>query len=213
MAHSEVSICNLALSILGADGIRSFEENNKRARLSKNSYDAARDFLLAKYDWSFSRNLLELQQVAEDDPNVEVGIPDGYYLYKLPSDTIVPRDIWPRDSKLKWEVYGKYIMTTVDPVYLYYSRLVTDVGEFNQPFIEAVSYMIAARMAHPITQDVKLGREYKAEARQAIIESIALDANIGSEYRRLDENPDFDSFVNPGFGDDIRRGDSWPFTE
>lgn len=208
MAFSEISICNLALTMLGADSIRTFDENNKRARLCQNMYEASRDFLLAEYDWSFARKITKLQQL--DPASYNIAIPEGHYLYALPSDCMTPRDIHPKELHLPWELYGPGIISAVDPMYLYYSTEVTDVAKFTLPFIKALSYAVASGIAHPITQDIKITSLMNKRADENATKSFSEDSNMGSTYMQRDEDPDYDTYVHPEY----KVGDlTWRFTE
>lgn len=197
MATSKIGICNLALAHLGADAIRSFDENNKRARMCDIFYEAAREYLLARFDWPFARKTRLLKQVLLDDDEM---LPNQYP-YQLPSDCVTPRDLMLRGSKEYWYVAGKILWchydTDVD-VRLYYTAQVTDVLQFSATFKTLLALLIAIRIGPSITQDkalvAALYEQYKVET----LDAWESDANIGEDYRKYDEDPNNDSFVSPG---------------
>lgn len=191
MAYSEVDICNHALGLLGADAIRSFDENNKRARQCKKFYDATRDYLYALFDWPFARgfkNLNELDLSAED-------VPEGEQGFQLPHDCMVPRDIHPRGNPVAWTISKDRLFTKVSTVGLYYTTREEDTSLFSSPFMHILSLGIAVKLCPPITQDKELTKSLYAQFKQDLRDCQEADANIGNDYRMFDEDPDNDSFV------------------
>lgn len=77
---SKITICNRALSKLGADRITSLDDDNKAARAMKSAFDFVRDAELRAHVWNFSVKRAELAALA----SVPVW---GYsYEYALPTD-------------------------------------------------------------------------------------------------------------------------------
>ena len=157
MAISKIQICNLTLASLGEDSIRSFDENNKRARLCDVFYDITRDFLLSKFDWPFARTFRNLNEVL-----VEFDVPDGVSVYQLPTDCETPRDIHPIGSRRHWYVQGNklYVKTSDGTgVGLYYTRKETNQALFTATFSNLLAVGLSVRLCAPITQDKKLARD------------------------------------------------------
>ena len=109
MPSSKIHICNIALASLGAQSIRSFDEDNKAARMCDTFFDSTRDYLLSKFDWPFARAMAKLQAI---DTSAET-LPPGYTAYGLPNDCRTPRDILPPGSRQSWELIGDRIYTEV----------------------------------------------------------------------------------------------------
>ena len=191
MPYSEIDICNIALSEFGADAIRSFGEDNKRARMCKNFYDVTRDYLYAVFDWPFARkfkNLNELDLSAED-------VPDGEHGFALPSDCLVARDVHPPGSSTAWRISGTILYTPLSAVGLYYTRTETNSAIFSLAFINALASALAVRLCLPISQDKAAAKVLYAQFKQELRDCQEADANIGNDYRMFDEDPDNDSFV------------------
>ena len=188
---SDIDICNVALSLLGADSIRSFTEDNKRARLSKNLFDHSRSMLLGRFDWSFARKLVKLQALDPDD----LGDTAFTYTYQIPSDCVVPLSLWPGGNRVEWHVSTNTIITNLSAAYLVYTCNITDPARFNAPFINSLSQLLAAKLAPSIVQDRNLRSEFLQVAESVFRESSSEDANVGSEYRFPDEDPNLDTFV------------------
>ncbi len=194
--YSEVSICNMAFALLGEDSIRSFDDSNRRARLSQRLYEATRDYLLFRFDWPFARAYKYLKEVDTSD----LDVPEGQHVFQLPSDCLVPRDIHPRGSKEPWEVYGNLLYTPLATVGLYYTRKETNTNLFSTTFANLLATALAVRLAPPLAQDDALTGQLYKQYQYELREVMESDANIGNTYRSYDEDPDNDSFVDPDMG-------------
>ncbi len=195
MAVSKIEICNLALASLGADSIRAFDEDNKRARMCDTFYNFTVAYLLSKFDWPFARKFVKINQVITDDI-----VPDGLYVYQLPSDCKTPRDLYPKGSKDSWEIMGNKLYCAIHPdqgVYLYYTGSSTDVAMFTDTFADLVATGVAVRLAVPITSDVKIADMLYQKFRISRQEAWESDANIGEEYKNPDDTAEYDTFVAP----------------
>lgn len=194
--ESKISICNMALSLIGEIAIRDFAENNKRARMCDRLYESTRRSLLARFDWSFARRFMKLNQVTITDD-----IPEGIAVYQLPADCISARDIHPPGSGTKWEVRENKVyvssVLTLENVYLYYTKDAEDATKFSAPFVDLLALALAIKIAHPLTQDKALVKSLVEQYKMDMYEAWEADANIGSTYKPVDDIPDNDTFVNP----------------
>jgi len=198
MAVSEIQICNLALAMIGAESIRSFSEDNIRARMCKSFYDYTRDYLLYTFDWPFARGRKIIRRV--DPVSLDDDLPEGVYAYSMPADLLVPREpegVKTSGSRLWWRVQGEYLwlQLDVDTTGLYYTRRISNVVLFSEAFIQVVSLGLAVKLAVPISQDKSIARtlfqQYTFERGNA----MALEANMGSEYIAPDDNANLDSYI------------------
>ena len=198
--NSKIQICNTALSLIGENVIRSFDEENSRARLADRMYDTVQMYVLSLFDWPFARAFRQLNRL---DPaaiqDVFYGsMPQGMHAYALPSDCAVPRDLHPRGTNIPWTVIGEALATpATDNVHLHYTRKEVNPARFSDTYINAVVELLASRLANPLKQDKALAKDLFNTFQMNLQNSMAVDANIGSEYRFPDEDPDNDSFVDP----------------
>lgn len=205
MARSKIEICNIALGLLGADSIRSFSEDNKRARMCELFFNFTRDALLAKFDWPFARNVVKLQNVVTDTP-----VPVGWQICQLPSDCATPRGIEPEGSQYKWYVLGDTLVTNkIGSVYLRYTRIEENVLKYSPVFCNLVALGTAIKLCLPITQDKRLFDGLNKIYAEIDLETMESEANIGSEYREHDNDPNVDSFVNV----DGAKGLPWEYID
>ena len=194
MADSKVHICNLALASLGAASIRSFDEDNKRARMCDTFFDSIVNYHLSKFDWPFAKRFLKIQPLAEQE------YPDDLVAYSLPSDCKRVTDLHPKGSRDYWEIYGKTLVckkTIEEGAYIYYTSGEPDVSLFSPTFSNLISLHLAVRIGPAITQDKELVKTLQQQYVFEQKEAYAVDANEGNDYRAHDENPNKDSFVYP----------------
>ena len=59
-----VSICNQALSLVGANSIISLDDNTTEARLCKAIYEPVRDALLEEHAWTFAIKWIDIPRLA-----------------------------------------------------------------------------------------------------------------------------------------------------
>ena len=213
--YSEVDICNMALAMIGAEFIRSMDENNKRARACYILYPLTRDYLLTRMDWPFARKLALLQPLADTrqvrvhNPYAEAQVPPGWTAYLLPNDCLAPRDLYPPGSSDKWDQYQNMIFAKQTPEVepkLTYTAYTENTALFSMTFVNLLALGLAAKMAANIAQDKALAssliNQWLGEQQIA----FADDANIGNDYRAHDEMPEMDTFVHP----DVRTYEKLP---
>lgn len=192
---SEIDICNLALTRLGADSIRSFDEDNKRSRLSQNIYKHVRDLFLEAFEWSFNTAYTQLALLSG------VIHPQFDYVYQLPSDCVYARQLIDSggniSSLVKWEQFGDRIATNIEDAWLRYSKEITSSGSFPLYFVEAVAAQMASDLAPAIVQDKSRYPDLIKIAEHRMLLAREIDAELGVEYRHRDQDPENDSFINP----------------
>ena len=191
MSASEIDIANLALSIIGADSIRSFEETNKRARMCKNFYCTTRNYLLSRFDWTFARRYKELSKVTLPPGTT----PPGMKTYMLPADCSCPRDLHPPGGIVSWSVSGNTLLTKVNKAGLYYTGICTDTSMFSGTFVSLVGLGMAVRLCGPVAQNTTLTNTLYKQFLSEIRECTETDANTGNDFRAPSDDPTLDSFV------------------
>ena len=155
---SEVEICNLALSHIGASAtISSLSEQSEEAFHCNLLYADLRDAVLRAHPWVFTTRHIALS---------DVGDPPGNWLYRYsyPNDCLVAREILqtavPGDS-IPFEVAlgdaynSRVILTDLDDAILIYTYKVTNPLVFDPLFVQALSWRLAAELCMPLTRDFK----------------------------------------------------------
>ena len=194
---SIVSICNLALTRIGAQTINDLEEASSAARHCKALYEPTRDSLLENRPWRFARSrasLAALVVAGADKPR------EWSQVYALPSDCLKPLYIEPAsagtiplhrdcytgseywrqqipDATPPFEVRaGRQIMTDEEDAVLIYTARIEDPTRYDPLFVEALSWRLAGDLASALKGDMRRREEAWGAAQVAINEAAASDA-------------------------------------
>ncbi len=191
---SVVAICNLALGHLGKDDITSIDEASAEAKACKKFYQITLDVALQAYPWRWARTTEALAQVLTNTKENK-----WLYAYQRPSDCLkVIRvvdeslaDYMPSGDGVllgghKYEIEGQVIYCDLSPAYLVYTKKVSDPALFPPAFVEAMGAALAARLAMPITRDLKVRDVAISLARQSMAAAQEFDAN---EERETHDHP------------------------
>ena len=193
MSLSKVDICNIALTHIGETAIRALDETNRRARICQTAIDVSIKAVLADLDWTFARRLKALNE------NLDVTAPTGYYLYTLPSDCLVPRDIDPKGSRSFWEVSGRNLLSTNPSevgVNLYYTSSEISVADFSHVFAMAVAAYVAFFISPALKGDKQFTASMYEMFKITAADAWHSDTNIGNDYITADRNANYDSWVD-----------------
>jgi hypothetical protein len=184
---SEVDICNLALSHIGASAtISSLTEQSEEAFHCNLLYADARDSVLRTHPWGFAKRHLALS---------DMGSPPGNwsYRYSYPNDAIYAREILQTDTAgdpIKFEIAlsdaynSRVILTDQEDAVLVYTYKVTNTLAFDPLFINALTWKIAASVAMPLTRD----HERLKMAHQMYIEAVSQAQTFDSNESHEDIN-------------------------
>jgi len=181
---SEVSICNLALSNLGADAtIASLTEQSQEAFFCNRLYSGARDYVLRAFPWGFARHYLALS---------DLGTPVGGWAYRygypaqcLTALEIVAAGTRPGPKAIEFEIAladdfsSQVILTDQEAATLIYTRQVTVPSVFSSMFIQALSWKLSTELAMPITRDAARMEAAQKMYSALVSEARARDANEG----------------------------------
>lgn len=187
---SEVGISNIGLSMIGAKSIRDFDEDNKRARLSKIFYEMKQNAMLEAYDYTFTRKIQVLAQLTTTSPKFA-------YVYQLPSDCLKAIKLIGAPKGTKWVVSETTLLCDLGSVTLRYTAKPTSPAKFSYKFIEALSTKIARMLAPAIAPNYKGITALRDEGIRLEMDAQGIDANIGQEDIIDEMDPDNDSFVHP----------------
>lgn len=181
---SEVFICNLALSSIGAATISSLTEASAGAIACNNFYAHTRDTLLQWHPWNFAKKVIALAELDITDDT------SWLYRYERPSDCLKIRHL--SDASFlkpvtvdaggslghwKHEVRGNSIYCDLSPAYLNYTFRNEDPTLYPPLFQEALAFALAVRLAMPLTADPKLRAEALQLSRIARDAAAVADAN------------------------------------
>ena len=194
MATNSVDICNTALILNGAQTINSLSDDSKGAKLCNKEYDKVRQAVLTEHPWNFAMSRKELAQTV----NVPVFKFNLEYLissdvlrvlstslepYNTPSTT--GRNSTYVSSSDEWKVEtntdgNKVIVTNATTMKILYIKDITNVGQFNPSFEEALAYRLAARISYALVQSSQKAQELFKLAEFYIARARSFDAQEGS---------------------------------
>lgn len=182
MATSPVSICNMALAMLGETQILSISppDDIPAANLCATYYDQARDKVLADREWSFAIAWRTLPALASN--------PSAAYstAFKLPVDCVRVLRVYDTDkprvddqNSLQWVREGNNVITDAASVTISYVRRVTDANEFSPGFVQCLAIYLASLMANSITANAGLSGQLTQRYMMELSEAAAADGMQG----------------------------------
>ncbi len=142
------TICNMALTLLGADRITSISDTtDKNSRECNAVYELMRDDVLTDHAWSFAQKRIALVEAADPDP---VWTDDFVTVaYDLPTDFLQLNSVNVKGALVKLE--GSQLLSNTSDLEMLYTFRLTDVTKFQSKFVQALAGRIAGEMAMAIT--------------------------------------------------------------
>ena len=141
MSTTEVSICNEALSQIGAKSIISFDENTENARRCASIYESTRKALLRLHPWSFAKRRAQLAPISTY-PSF------GYQnAFPLPKDFLRVYDT----GQFEYEIEGRHILANCSLINLVYVADEQNEDMWDSLFSECMVLYLVNKLAKPIT--------------------------------------------------------------
>tara|TARA_R110002051_G_scaffold118355_1_gene192098 strand:- start:434 stop:1024 length:591 start_codon:yes stop_codon:yes gene_type:complete len=184
---SEVDICNLALSHIGASAtIASLTEQSEEAFHCNLLYADTRDTLLRAHPWGFATRHLALS---------DVGTPPGNwsYRYSYPNDCLFIREILQvtdNGDPIEYEVAlsdaynSRVILTNQESATLIYTYKASNTLVFDPMFVTSLAWKIASEVAMPLTRDEKR----MTAAYQMYLSTLSEAKTFNSNESHIDRN-------------------------
>jgi hypothetical protein len=177
---NEVSICNQALSWLGANQITALNESSNEARTCQANYDELRDALLEENRWTFANATFKYGtafSVPNDDDNWKYKHtfnlnPPIMHVLRVYSD---PNS----EYQTRWERKGQRLYADDDTIYLDTTIRVTNPNEFPTLFRQALAARLARDMCLGLTRNIKLHEAMSIMYENAMIDAAASDGMQG----------------------------------
>lgn len=182
---NNIDICNLALDHLGKGSIVSFTENSPEAQRCRRQYDPCRRLALSRSPWTFARKTANLALLPTS------ALSQWAYCYDLPNDMrklhkLLADGENPHDNVRPHPQYveGGKLYTNIENARLVYVEDSTDVPSWSAEFDDALSYLLAWRMAPGMTRRKADVTDMKALYDDAIMHAIEIDAQQESTTYR-----------------------------
>lgn len=187
MVGSVLDICNMALAHLRLREIASIDDQTPEGMQCKRFYQQSVDETLRSVDWNFARSHLSGVIV----PNAQQ-IPGWRFAFQYPADCAAIRGIarWnradaPQKYTLSQNAGVRLIYTNaLSPVFIYTTKS-APVTAYDDDFVSALSYVLATKLAVPLTGKAELmtGMQQLARGKMA----LASADNYNEEPETLDD--------------------------
>lgn len=185
-----VQICNLALMMVGIPPITSFEDENNNAKQCKKFFPVLRDRVLRDHIWSFACSSYDLQVLDEESPD-----PEYRFVCTLPGDLIRVLNVV---GDFPYRLFGGKLLIDLHPARIHYIRRIEDPSLFDETFVEALQYLLAAEIGMANTRDPNLISFYRQEYERR----LAVARSIDSSENRFDaqNSPRRSRWIESRFG-------------
>ncbi len=141
------TICNMALTLLGADRIKTISDTtDKNSRECNAVYELIRDDVLTDHAWTFAQKRVALVEASDPDP---VWTDDNVTIaYDLPTDFLQLNFVNIRGALVKIE--GSQLLSDTEGLEILYTFRQTDVTKFQSKFVQALAGRLAGELAMAI---------------------------------------------------------------
>ena len=187
MSNSVTSICNMALSRIGASRIEDYEnEASIEAIQCRLHYPQTRDALLRSHFWRFAKSRATLSQDG-DTPEFQWD-----YQYALPNDFLRMISVYTDSNEVAgstietYELEGKMLLSNEETIEIRYIRKVTDPTEFDSLFVEILYLWLALKLIIPLAQDFKGRQDIVKDLGPLYAATRAMDRSETNTIGRVD---------------------------
>lgn len=191
MSSSQITIINMALTMLGEERITTLADANKTTRAVNAVYDVLLAKELRARLWSFTKTRAQLAA------NVTVPLFGYGRAYDLPADclrllSINNWNLGPDQSDYRggsdrapYTIEGRQIITDAEndattgtPIQMniVYVRLIEDTSQWDGAFTEYFAAKLAFRLAEPLTQSQSKKQSAAQDAAESLAEAIRANA-------------------------------------
>ena len=201
---SETSICNMALTLIGATQIDSLTDTgDEKARKCNAVYAQVRNDVLTDFEWTFAQ-----KRVALEESDTDVVWTDDFVTvaYDLPTDFLKLNAVNQRSALVKLE--GSQLLSDTSELEIKYTYELTDTTHFRPKFIQAFVARLAAELAIPISNKSAMAeRLFTIYYEKKLPQAISKDSQMGTP-----QAPAQNEWLNArklGAGGDLIGQTSW----
>lgn len=154
-----LAIANVALGLLGANRIQSFEDGTVEADLCRDLYESVVREALEDHPWNFAEACVRLAR------DTSPARPDFDFSYQLPTDCVRPLHLLDEDGReargYRYRIVKpRKLCTDLERPFLVYLYRAPE-ADWTGKFALAVAYNLAHYLAGPITEDQQKVRDHK----------------------------------------------------
>jgi len=173
-SDSEVSICNGALLLLGADPIGSIDSpETDKEQICAQMYHSTRNTALQAYPWNFAVKRATLTK--------DAAAPDyGFaYQYDLPNNPYCLRVLRCHEPEIVFRVEGRKLLSDNSAIKIKYIARITSVAEMSAMFREAFEHLLAWKMCYAVTGSTSLRKDLMVSYKEILIDAEDIDTQEG----------------------------------
>ena len=172
---SLVSICNMALSKLGATRITDLGLAGKNSQLCSEFIEPTIDEVLRLHPWNCARARASLAQLS-DAPDF------GFdYQYALPAAPYCLRALRINEDPTDvFKIEGRKLLTDHGSVNLEFIKRIVNPAEFDSLIISVIAVRMAFNLAFPVTQSSAVKDRIEKEFQLTLREARFVDAQEGT---------------------------------
>ena len=172
-----IGVCNMALTLLGANKILSLDDGTTASELCKQWLEPARDMVLESRDWTFASKRKRLPAL------VDAPVSEFEFQFLLPSDCLSIRAVCNNEDMqipTEYQKEDNRILARFDPVWIRYTALITDMEQFPPGCYTALAHRLAQFLSGPLTGNKGLGDRLVVQSEQMVEDGGAIDGRQGS---------------------------------
>lgn len=182
MSTSAVTLCNVALKLLGADSLTSFDEGTDLAESCSTIYPSTVRALQASHPWRFTLRKLQLSRLAEPPLN------EWRHAHTLPPDMLLLRQLFASGAVMQapvadYELFDGRVYSNQPDLWADY-QVERDPATWPPYFTTLAEYALAAALALAVTESTDRAEYFRRLAFGAPQE--AGTGGLAREARRLD---------------------------
>jgi len=186
IGFAEVEIANLALTHVSSKPIGALTEATTQARQANRYFWPSADEALKAHPWNFATRRSGVLAQA-DTP----AFGPFAYAFQLPTEPYCLRVLSTSDDNEEtgvrgeaWAVEGRQILTNLSELQVKYIARITDTGLWSSTFITAFSYLLASKLAYPITKHRSVAADMFSLWKDALKEARAENGLEGVPKRQ-----------------------------
>ena len=179
---SNVQLCNLALSRLGAATITSLTDNTAEAKLCNTFFSDIADEVMAEGSWTSTMTRAEL---AKTTNTPEFGFTNEF---QLPVDPWALKIISINEDTVgdtEYAIEGDKLLTDSDSIKIRYVARLTNTGDWDIYLQRAFVARLASELVYPLTGDTRKSELEYQRYLKIVQESLALNGQQGSKDRMV----------------------------
>ena len=209
MALNETKICNMSLGRFGANRINDLSDNSEtivEAIHCRLHYEQTRNELQRSHFWRFNKARAVLSR------DTETPAFEWAYQHFLPNDFLRMRSRYGANNlpdsttRNSYSLEGNLLLSNDATEKIRYSKLVTDVTQFDPLFVKVLVLELAKKLVIPLSIDEKLKIDIDTDLDKIMPKVRALDREEGDTIRRAERSTWNDALRSLGGRIDSQMG-------